>query len=84
MVLKGEKKEEKKGSLQYRELWFNDIVIYIKYIYMCLSVGIWGEKSRLMKTNKAETALYRAPTFSLLLASHGGLVHIQVHNSMNI
>ena len=26
----------------------------------------------LMKANKPETALYRAPTFSLLLASHGG------------
>ena len=28
-----------------------------------------------MKANKPETAVYRAPTFSLLLASHGGLVH---------
>ena len=26
----------------------------------------------LMTANKPETALYRAPTFSLLLASHGG------------
>ena len=27
-----------------------------------------------MTANKPETALYRAPTFSLLLVSHGGLV----------
>ena len=26
-----------------------------------------------MTANKPETALYRAPTFSLLLASHGGI-----------
>ena len=26
-----------------------------------------------MMANKPETALYRAPTFSLLLASHGGI-----------
>ena len=32
-----------------------------------------------MTTNKPETALYRAPTFSLLLASHGGLVHMCVY-----
>ena len=30
----------------------------------------------LMMASKAETTLYRAPTFSLLLASHGGLVHV--------
>ena len=39
-----------------------------------------GERNRgyalLMTANKPETALYRAPTFSLLLASHGGLVHM--------
>ena len=29
-----------------------------------------------MKANKPETELYRAPTFPLLLASHGGLVHV--------
>ena len=38
-----------------------------------------GERNRgyalLMKANKPETVLYRAPTFSLLLVSHGGLVH---------
>ena len=28
----------------------------------------------LMTANKPETVLYRAPTFSLLLVSHGGLV----------
>ena len=28
----------------------------------------------LMTANKSETALYRAPTSSLLLVSHGGLV----------
>ena len=36
----------------------------------------WREKSRyalLMTANKPETALYRAPTFSLLLVSHGGI-----------
>ena len=36
-----------------------------------------GERNRgyalLMTANKPETALYRAPTFSLLLASHGGI-----------
>ena len=36
-----------------------------------------GERDRgyalLMTANKPETALYRAPTFSLLLASHGGI-----------
>ena len=30
-----------------------------------------------MTANKPETALYRALTFSLLLASHGGLVHVR-------
>ena len=30
-----------------------------------------------MMTNKPETALYRAPTFSLLPASHSGLVHVR-------
>ena len=38
-----------------------------------------GERNQgyalLMTANKPETALYRAPTFSLLLVSHGGLVH---------
>ena len=29
-----------------------------------------------MTANKPETVLYRAPTFSLLLASHGGLGYI--------
>ena len=29
-----------------------------------------------MTANKPETALYRAPTLSLLLVSHGGLVHV--------
>ena len=29
--------------------------------------------SREIEANKPETALYRAPTFSLLLASHGGI-----------
>ena len=28
-----------------------------------------------MTANKPETALYRAPAFSLLLVSHGGIVH---------
>ena len=36
-----------------------------------------GERNRgyalLMKANKPETALYRAPTFPLLLLSHGGI-----------
>ena len=36
-----------------------------------------GERNRgyalLMTANKPEKALYRAPTFSLLLASHGGI-----------
>ena len=36
-----------------------------------------GERNRgyalLMKVNKPGTVLYRAPTFSLLLASHGGV-----------
>ena len=36
-----------------------------------------GERNRgyalPMTANKPETALYRAPTFSLLLASHGGI-----------
>ena len=36
-----------------------------------------GERNRgyalLMTANKPETALYRAPTFSLLLVSHGGI-----------
>ena len=36
-----------------------------------------GERNRgyalLMTANKPETVLYRAPTFSLLLASHGGI-----------
>ena len=36
-----------------------------------------GERNRgyalLMKANKSETVLYRAPTFSLLLVSHGGI-----------
>ena len=30
----------------------------------------------LMTANKLEIVLYRAPTFSLLLVSHGGLVHV--------
>ena len=45
---------------------------------------IYGERSRgrrretdvcvlLMMANKPETALYKAPTFSLLLVSHGGI-----------
>ena len=38
-----------------------------------------GERNRgyvlLMTANKPETVLYRAPTFSLLLVSHGGLDH---------
>ena len=29
-----------------------------------------------MTVTKPETALFRAPTFSSLLASHGGLVHV--------
>ena len=40
-----------------------------------------GERNRgcalLVTANKPETAPYRAPTFSLLLASHGGLVCVQ-------
>ena len=31
-----------------------------------------------MTANKPETVLYRAPTFSLLLASHGGLVYVRI------
>ena len=31
-----------------------------------------------MTANKPETELYRAPTFSLLLASHGGIVYVHV------
>ena len=34
---------------------------------------IEGIYALLMKANKPETALYRAPTFSLLLVSHGGI-----------
>ena len=30
-----------------------------------------------MTANKLETALYRAPTLSLLLVSHGGIVHVR-------
>ena len=37
-----------------------------------------GERNRgyalLMTANKPETELYRAPTFSLLLVSHGGIM----------
>ena len=50
---------------------------YLVHVY---TVGIFrgaGERNRghalLMTANKVETVLYRAPTFSLLLASHGGL-----------
>ena len=32
----------------------------------------------LMTANKPETALYRTPTFSILLLSHGGLVHTNI------
>ena len=42
-----------------------------------------GERNRgyalLMTANKPETALYRAPTFSLLLASHGGINAWKIH-----
>ena len=38
-----------------------------------------------MTANKPETALYRAPTFSLLLASHGGIVRfVQFGNLHNL
>ena len=30
----------------------------------------------MMMANKPQTALFRAPTLSFLLASHGGLVHV--------
>ena len=36
---------------------------------------IEGIDALLMTINKPETVLYRAPTFSLLLVSHGGLVY---------
>ena len=36
---------------------------------------IEGKDALVMTINKPETVLYRAPTFSLLLVSHGGLVH---------
>ena len=42
---------------------------------MALKVGrekLRGGYAQLMTANKPETALYRAPTFSLLLVSHGG------------
>ena len=32
-----------------------------------------------MMANKSETALYRAPTFSLLLVSHGGISSCTVY-----
>ena len=32
----------------------------------------------LMTTNKPETVQYRATNFSLLLESHGGLVHVAI------
>ena len=41
-----------------------------------------GERNRgyalLMKANNPDTVLYRAPTFSLLLVSHGGLGHVHI------
>ena len=44
------------------------------------SVVYAGERNRgyalLMMANKPETALYRAPTFSLLLVSHGGFISV--------
>ena len=36
-----------------------------------------------MMANEPETALYRAPTFTLLLASHGGLVHTSKRSIKN-
>ena len=52
-----------------------------------------GERSQgtyalLMTANKPETAVYRAPTFSLLLASHGGIsscrkIHYNVLKTSN-
>ena len=47
-----------------------------------------GERNRgyalLMTANKPETVLYRAPTFSLLLSSHGGISSWGVCNNYNM
>ena len=47
-----------------------------------------GERNRgyalLMMANKSETALYRAPTFSLLLVSHGGITYSRSHGKIAI
>ena len=47
---------------------------------------LWRRRERnlgyalLMTANEPETALYRAPTFSLLLVSHGGISYVCVCN----
>ena len=47
-----------------------------------------GERNQglalLMMVNKPETALYRAPTFSLLLPSHGGMCSLKYHTFTSI
>ena len=45
------------------------------YIHFVLQEREIQRYALLMMANKPETALYRTPTFSLLLVSHGGLVH---------
>ena len=58
--------------------WFVGMNLSITTLQGYIFCGT-GERNRgyalLMMANKPETALYRTPTFSLLLASHGGLVH---------
>ena len=44
-------------------------------LYILYSVAQEREIEGTYPANKPETALYRAPTFSLLLASHGVIVH---------
>ena len=55
-------------------------IIIIINIYLSEILCGGGKRNRgcalLMTANKPETALYRAPTFSLLLASHGRLNYI--------
>ena len=63
-------------SAQFFSLLQESLKVKTRTAHACALRGA-GERNReyalLMTANKSETAVYRAPIFSLLLASHGGI-----------